>query len=169
MQRFVRVRHSRACHDSIRNRVGSILSESRIVYPNRFRASLSRVRRRQVGSQECSRQRATARASLHFRALFIRLIILALILILHIFLGVFFGQGSRPRMWASTPWAICRTDRLSTIDYRQSPQNVGEHSLGYMPNGPTIDNRQSTMPNGPTIDYRLSFRPSLPANWSDGR
>jgi len=58
--------NSRACHDSIRNRVGSILSESRIVYPNRFRASLSRVRRRQVGSQECSRQRATARASLHF-------------------------------------------------------------------------------------------------------
>ena len=54
-----------------------------------------------------------------FRALFIRLIILALILILHIFLGVFFGQGSRPRMWASTPWAICRfgTGRLSTIDY----------------------------------------------------
>ena len=35
-----------------------------------------------------------------------------------IFLGVFFGQGSRPRMWASTPWAICRTDRLSTIDLR---------------------------------------------------
>ena len=23
-------------------------------------------------------------------------------------------------MWASTPWAICRTDRLSTIDYRHS-------------------------------------------------
>ena len=26
----------------------------------------------------------------------------------------------------------------------QSPQNVGEQSLGYMPNGPTIDNRQLT-------------------------
>ena len=39
---------------------------------------------------------------------------------LHIFLGVFFGQGSRPRMWASTPWAICRTDRLSTIGYLSS-------------------------------------------------
>ena len=38
------------------------------------------------------------------------------------FLGVFFGQGSRPRMWASTPWAICRTDRLSTIDYRHPHQ-----------------------------------------------
>ena len=25
----------------------------------------------------------------------------------------------------------------------QSPQNVGEHSLGYMPNGPTIDYRLS--------------------------
>ena len=24
-------------------------------------------------------------------------------------------------MWASTPWAICRTDRLSTIDARASP------------------------------------------------
>ena len=34
-----------------------------------------------------------------------------------IFFGVFFEQGSRPRMWASTPWALCRTDRLSTIDY----------------------------------------------------
>ena len=27
---------------------------------------------------------------------------------------------------------------------RQSPQNVGEHSLGYMPNGPTIDYQLST-------------------------
>ena len=27
----------------------------------------------------------------------------------------------------------------------QSPQNVGEHSLGYMPNGPTIDYRLSTI------------------------
>ena len=59
----------------------------------------------------------TARIECDF---FIRLIIFALILILHIFLGVFFGQpeGSRPRMWASTPWAICRTDRLSTFDFR---------------------------------------------------
>ena len=43
--------------------------------------------------------------------------ICANIIDLHIFLGVFFEQGSRPRMWANTPWAICRTDRLSTIDY----------------------------------------------------
>ena len=41
--------------------------------------------------------------------------ICANIIDLHIFLGVFFEQGSRPRMWASTPWAICRTDRL--FDY----------------------------------------------------
>ena len=46
--------------------------------------------------------------------------IFALAFSLHIFLGVFFGQGSRPLAWASTPWAICRTDRLSTIDYRKS-------------------------------------------------
>ena len=46
--------------------------------------------------------------------------IFALAFSLHIFLGVFFGQGSRPLAWASTPWAICRTDRLSTIDYRLS-------------------------------------------------
>ena len=42
-----------------------------------------------------------------------------------IFFGVFFEQGSRPRMWASTPWALCRTDRLSTIDYRLSHQTEG--------------------------------------------
>ena len=42
-----------------------------------------------------------------------------------LFLGVFFGQGSRPRMWANTLWAIRRTDGLSTIDYRLSRR--GEH------------------------------------------
>ena len=53
--------------------------------------------------------------------------IFALAFSLHIFLGVFFGQGSRPLAWASTPWAICRTDRLSTIDYR--PGGGGFRSL----------------------------------------
>ena len=51
--------------------------------------------------------------------------IFALAFSLHIFLGVFFGQGSRPLAWASTPWAICRTDRLSTIDYRLSTVAMG--------------------------------------------
>ena len=47
-----------------------------------------------------------------------------------VFLGVFFGQGSRPRMWASTPWAICRTDRLSTIDYPKFVVEPARASLG---------------------------------------
>ena len=60
----------------------------------------------------------------------------------------------------SVSW-ICANNRSpyfprSFLLAGQSPQSVGEHSLGYMPNGPTIDYRLST------IDYRQRLGPECP-------